>query len=486
MAQSAKSAGYRYLKLADEIESKITSGVYKAGDRIPSIRQVRDHSGYSINTVSQAYIELEKRGLVEARQKSGYYVKPLLHEILPAPQIKHHRPAPRKVSINTLASSLVADMGDPAILKLGGTLVAPELLPLKSIAGLIKSIPARKIMDILSTYENPAGTAHLRRQIAARTLTLFQHTGMADIVITNGCVEAVSLCLRAVAAQGDTIIVESPTYPWFLQMIEDLQMLALELPTHPQAGIDLASVEAAMGEHDVKACILVANFHNPLGFEMPEENKKRLVKLLNQNQVALIEDDIHGDLYFGSKRPTTLKSYDATGTVLYCSSFSKTLAPGLRIGWAVPGAFKAKVEQLKLNHSVTCPPLVQYALAEFLQGGAYDRNLRHLRTALKNQVSNMATAIARYFPKDTRITAPKGGFALWVELNPKIDSLTVYREARRHQISILPGIMCSTTPKFNHFIRISCGFPWSEALEEGVQTLGKIVNRFQKENEASN
>ena len=477
MTLGATSPGYRYLKLADEIENKIKTGIYKAGHRIPSIRNIRERSGYSINTVSHAYIELEKRGLVEARLKSGYYVKPLLDRILPSPQIKTHRPIPQAVSINSLAASVVEDMSDQSILKLGGTLVSPDLLPLKSLAALIKSIPARKIAEILSTYDNPAGGEHLRRQIASRSLTLFQHIDMEDIVITNGCVEAVSYCLQAVASKGDTIIVESPTYPWFLQMIEDLKMLALECPTHPHTGIDLDSVEKAINIHDVKACILVANYHNPMGFEMPDENKRRLVKLLNQKQVAIIEDDIHGDLYFGAKRPTTLKSYDDRGLVLYCSSFSKTLAPGLRIGWTIPGVFKSAVKQLKLNHAVASPPLIHYALAEYLRGGAYDRQLRQLRTALKNQVSNMATAIARYFPEDTRITAPKGGFALWVELNPKVDSLAVYREAKRHKIAILPGIMCSTTTKFNHFIRLSCGFPWSKTLEMGIRKLGQIVRK---------
>jgi DNA-binding transcriptional MocR family regulator len=481
MIPKSSSTSYRYLKLADEIESKIKAGVYKAGNRIPSIRNIRERSGYSINTVSQAYIELEKRGLVEARQKSGFYVKPLLNHILPSPRLMKHRPEPQMVSINTLATLVVEDMADRSILKLGGTLVAPELLPLKPIAALIKSIPAKKMAQILSTYENPAGSEHLRRQIAARTLTLFQQSNMDDVVITNGCVEAVSYCLQAVASQGDTIIVESPTYPWFLQMIEDLKMLALELPTHPQKGIDLDSVETAINNHDVKACILVPNFHNPMGFEMPEENKKRLVKMLNQKQVALIEDDIHGDLYFGDKRPTTLKSYDGNGMVLYCASFSKTLAPGMRIGWALPGVYKSTVKQLKLNHAVASPSLNQYALAEFLNGGAYDRHLRKLRTALKNQVSSMATAIARYFPKDTRITAPKGGFTLWVELNSKVDSLAVYKEAQRHRIAILPGVMCSTTPQFNHFIRLSCGFPWNDTLEQGIRTLGRIVHKFKEE-----
>lgn len=469
---------YRYQKLAGEVESQIETGIYKAGDRIPSIRSMHDRTGYSINTVYQAFIELEKRGLIEPRAKSGYYVKPLLKNILPAPRLKKHRPRPEKVSINTLASSIVQAMGDKSVLQLGGTLVAPELLPLKSLAALIKTIPVKKLAEILSTYENPAGSLHLRRQIAERSLTLFQKADVDDIVVTNGCVEAVSYCLQAVADKGDTIIVESPTYPWFLQIIEDLNMFALELPTSPGSGIEVDAVKKAISSHDVKACIVVPNFHNPLGAELPEENKKRLVEVMTAKKIAIIEDDIHGDLYFGDKRPRTLKSYDKDGWVLYCSSFSKTLAPGLRLGWTMPGNFKNTVKQLKLNHSVASPTLIQYAAAEFLRGGAYERHLRKLRTALKNQVSQMAQAIAAYFPPDTRLTAPRGGLVLWVELNPKVDSLEFYREAHRRRIAILPGIICSTTPKFKNFIRISCGFPWTRKIEEGVKVLGEIAHQF--------
>ena len=199
---------------------------------------------------------------------------------------------------------------------------------------------------------------------------------------------------------------------------------------------------------------------------------------MTAKKIAIIEDDIHGDLYFGDKRPRTLKSYDKYGWVLYCSSFSKTLAPGLRLGWTMPGKFKNTVKQLKLNHTVASPTLIQHAAAEFLRGGAYDRHLRKLRTALKNQVSQMAQAIATYFPPDTRITAPRGGLVLWVELNPKVDSLAFYREAQRRRIAILPGIICSTTTKFKHFIRISCGFPWTARIEDGVKVLGEIAHQF--------
>ena len=475
-ADSARNSdSFRYLKLAGEIENKVSMGVYLAGEKLPSIRKLHAQTGFSITTVYQAFIELEKRGIVEARQKSGYYVKPLLHQILPTPKIKRHRAVPKRVTINNLASSIVESMGDPGMLRLGGTVVDPELLPHKQLMTFVKSIPAKRFKDLLTLYENPAGSEKLRRQIAKRTLHISHRATPEDIVITNGCIEAVSLCLQAIACPGDTIVVESPTYPWILQVIEDLGMFALELSTDPETGVDLNALKKAVVRNPVSGCILIPNFHNPLGFEMPVERKQELVEFLNKQEIPIIEDDIHGDLFFGRKRPVAMQSFDKKGLVLYCSSFSKTLSPGLRLGWAIPGAFQEKVKRLKLNSSIATTSLSQHLVAEFLKSGSYDRHLRVLRTALKNQASNTALAVARHFPAGTRITAPKGGLTLWLELDPAVDGMQVFNAARKRKISILPGIMCSTTKKYKNFIRISCGFRWSEAIENGIATLGKIV-----------
>ena len=472
------SVNFRYLKLAGEIEKKVNLGIYLAGEKLPSIRKLHVQTGLSITTVYQAFIELEKRGIVEARQKSGYYVKPLLHHILPTPKIKRHRAVPKRVTISNLASSIVESMGDPGILRLGGTVVDPELLPYKQLMASVKSIPAKRFKDLLTLYENPMGSAQLRRQIAKRTLPISQRASPDDIVITNGCIEAVSLCLQAIAGPGETIVVESPTYPWILQVIEDQGMFALELSTDPATGVDLDSFKKAVDRNRVSGCILIPNFHNPLGFEMPAESKQELVAFLNERKIPIIEDDIHGDLFFDRHRPVAMQSFDKKGLVLYCSSFSKTLSPGLRIGWAIPGAFLGQVKRLKLNSSIATTSMGQHLVAEFLKSGSYDRHLRTLRTALKNQASNTALAVARHFPEGTRITAPKGGLTLWLELDPAVDGMQVFHEARRRKISILPGIMCSTTKKYKNFIRISCGFRWSDKIDQGIATLGNIVKKL--------
>lgn len=469
---------YKYIQLATALEGKIVSGIYRAGEKLPSVRKLHQRTGFSITTVYQSLIELEKRGHVEARQKSGFYVKPRIKPVLPSPMLKRHRPVAKKVTINAIAAAIVEAMGDRQILQLGGSVIAPGLLPHKELNRLVKSISPKKLTGLMTMYEDPSGNLMLRRQLAQRSIDILQKTGIEDIVVTSGCIEAVSLCLKAVANPGDTILVESPTYPWFLQMIEDLNILALELPTAPSTGIDLESLEKATRAHHIKAAILMPNFHNPLGFLMPDEKKRHLVTFMNQRKIPIIENDIHGDLYFDSQRPSTLQSFDKTGMVLYCNSFSKTLSPGLRIGWTVPGAFLDRVRQLKINTGIASPGITQHVVAKYLKGGSYERHLRNLRSTLKNQVQSVILSVAGNFPEGTRITAPQGGLMLWIEMAGNVDGLKVFHAAMERGISILPGSMCSSTRQYNNCIRISCGFPWDENIESGIKALAEIIRKM--------
>jgi DNA-binding transcriptional MocR family regulator len=406
---------FRYAKLADKLESQILDGTFRAGDKLPSIRSLHAQTGLSISTVYQTFIELEKRGRVEPRQKSGYFVKPLLKDLLPAPKSPSSHPGPQKININNIAYALIESMGNPNVLQLGGALVSNELLPVKEIAGIIKSAPMGHLKDNLTTYEHYLGCYELRRQIAQRMAPLCRHISPDNMVITNGCIEAVTLSLQSIAEPGDTVLVESPTFPWFLQLMEDLELNALEIPTHPLSGVDIQTLKNAVEQHGIKACIFIPNFNNPLGFLMPDQTKEALVEYLSDKNIPIIEDDIYGELYFTPARPLPLKSFDRKGMVLYCSSFSKNLSPGLRIGWALPGKYLERFKRLKLNRMISGPGLTQWAVANFLKMGNYDRHLRNLRTHLKNQVGNTALAIARYFPSSTKISAPQGGLTLWVQ-----------------------------------------------------------------------
>ncbi len=473
---------FRYQSLAETIATGIGNGTYRAGEKLPSIRQWRAKTRLSIATICSALMELERRGLVEPRPKSGYYVKPLIEDILPTPKahplsIRTHQIKPEKVKINNLAFTVLEAMGDPSILQLGGSVMAPHLMPIKELARGIKSASLDRLAGLMAVYDTPMGHPGLRRQIAQRYLSQIDDIGPEQIIITNGCFDAVAICLRALTQKGDIVVVESPTFPWYLQLIEDLHLLALEIPADPKAGIDLAALEDALSRHPVKAAVFNSNFQNPLGFLPSDEKKSAVVQLLTGREIPIIEDDIYGELYFGRSRPATLKSFDSKGMVLHCSSFSKTLSPGLRVGWCMPGLFLHKVKRLKLYGSISSPPLTQEVLSRYLANGNFDRHLRRLRITLQRQMTDLILAVARYFPAGTRISAPQGGLTIWVELHKMTDSLELFRRALAAGITVLPGIICANTTAYRHCIRISCGQPYNDVLDRGLRTLADIIQQ---------
>ena len=248
--------------------------------------------------------------------------------------------------------------------------------------------------------------------------------------------------------------------------------------TDPETGPDLDMLEKILKQFPVKACLFVPNFSNPIGSCMPDENKRRLVEIITKHNTPLIEDDIYGELYFGKNRPRTCKYYDKAGLVMHCCSVSKSLAPGYRVGWILPGKFLTVVKQLKLMHTISSPTLTQAAMAHFLGIGRYEYHLKNLRRALHTQCLRYMQAIMQYFPADTKISRPQGGFVLWVELNKKVDAYKLCTEALKHHISVAPGQIFSASSNYHNYVRISYGKPWSEEVEYGVMVLGKLIKKM--------
>ncbi len=467
---------FLYIRLADEVEKKIESGTYFLGEKLPSIRRLADQLSLSISTVYQSFIELEKRGIVESRPKSGYFVRMRPGDMLPEPSVSRHKITPKAVRVSDVSQRIHEVVADPSILPLGAAVISPELLPLKQLASIMRSLSRNRMAEIIS-YGSPLGHEELRIQISKWMLGVSNDISPEKIVITAGCVEAMSVSLRAVAGPGDTVAIESPIYSDILHIVEDLKMMALEIPSDPKSGLNLNALVKALDQNEVKALLCVPNFSNPLGAVMPDANKKKLVEIMTERNIPIIEDDISGDLDFSDKRPVTLKSFDKEGLVLYCSSFSKTLSSGLRVGWVVPGRLFEKVLRYKRNNNVASPTLNQMIIAEYLKTGGYGRHLRLLRRELKKQVYNTSLAIARSFPRGTKITSPSGGFLLWVQLPKKVDGLELFHNAMEHQISIIPGTIFSAGHKYRNYIRISCGYPWSESLQAGIDTLGRLIRK---------
>ena len=465
-----------YEQVANEIARLIRSGTYRPGDRIPSVRAMRQRKKVSISTILQAYLQLEDRGLIEARPQSGYYVRRQPEDELPEPNISSPQVDPSQVSIRELTMMVLHDITNLTLVQLGTALPNPDFLPSARIGRIVAAL-ARENENLANTYDLPPGLEELRIQITQRVVESGCDLSPNDIVITSGCMEAIDLSLRATCRPGDIVAIESPIYFGMLQSLEALGLKALEIPTHPRDGISLEALQFAIQHNPIHACLVISNFNNPLGSCIPDDNKRQLVHLLSQHDIPLIENAILTELYFSDQRPTVCKSYDREGMVMLCSSFSKDISPGYRVGWVVPGKFKSTVEWLKYTANIGVAPLPQMAIARYLESGGYDRHLRHIRREYAHNVSLMSQAVMRCFPADTRVTRPSGGFVLWVQLPEKVDSLELYKQALKSQITLAPGHLFSASHQFHNFIRLNAAC-WTLDIERAIRTLGLLVSEI--------
>jgi DNA-binding transcriptional MocR family regulator len=469
-------ASLLYEQVALEISGLIEQGTFRAGDRVPSIRQLSRRFDVSINTVMQAYTLLEDRRLIEARPQSGYYVRSRVPEIREPDLQSRTLITPSTVTISDLCHQVMCDMTNRDILPLGRAIPDAQNLPIGKLNRIMAS-ELRRCGEQSVQYHMAPGYERLRVQIARRVIMAGISAAPDEVLITSGCVEAVLLALRATCRTGDTIAVESPFYFNFLQMIAELGLKALEIPSTPREGISIEALRYAIEHNKISACLVISNFGNPLGSLMPDERKRELVELLAAHEIPLIEDDIYGDLVFANERPSTAKSFDTAGLVIYCSSFSKTLAPGYRVGWAIAGRFQGEMERLKMMMNIATASPTQLAIAEFLATGGYDHHLRSIRRIHSRNLSQMTEAIVRFFPAGTRMTRPVGGFILWVEMPVGTDAIRLYHRALECGIGIVPGPLFSLSHKYSNHIRLSAA-RWDEQIERGIKTLGELAHEL--------
>jgi DNA-binding transcriptional MocR family regulator len=465
-----------YERFAKELEEQIEAGTFPEGGRIPALRESADDHGLSLSTVLQAYRLLETRGVIEARPQSGYYVKfrskGRALEADPSPE----RELPMDVSIDELSMQLFRDTKDPDFAKFGAASPAPELLPMQRLDRIVGELAREGAFDRDNSFELE-GCEELRVPIAQRAFGCGCSFGPDEVVVTAGCTEALTLAIQAVCSPGDLVAIESPTYFGILLILEALHLKALEIPTNPDSGLSLDALEFALENHPVRAVVAMTNFSNPLGSCMPDASKRALIDLLTKKGVPLIENDIYGELYFGERRPSVAKAYDGEGNVLLCSSFSKDISPGYRLGWLAPGRYLKEVKKLKLAVGSATSILPQLTIARYLESGGYDLHLRKIRRAYAQKVAQMTGAIEECFPEGTRIARPQGGYLLWVRLPGGLDSMTLYREAVKSRITIAPGSIFSASHKHRDYVRLSAA-TWSERMENDLARLGRIVGEL--------
>lgn len=465
----------RYQRLAERLASAIHAGTFPPGSRLPSLRRCAEAHQVSINTVLSSYQRLEDRGLIEVRPQSGYYVRtllPTLHTPATPPQtIK----APSDTVLD-LIDTVFATQTNPAFTNV--SLACPQSIdfyPSGRLSNIMTSLLRQK-PQLIGTYPLPPGDPTLRREIARRSLILGMTLQADDITVTHGCMEAIQLALRVVTRPGDCVGLETPTYFYLLPLLASLGLKALEIPTDPQNGLSLDALELMLSEKRLNAIIAMPTVQNPLGFSMPVAAKKRLADLVNTYQVPLIEDGLYAEIQFGKTLSPAVKSFDRGGWVIFCSSFSKTLAPDFRLGWVIGGRFTSALHKLKAVSSMSESGLLSETVAQFLESGGYDHHIRRLRRRYAAQVDAARALIAEYFPNGTRATVPAGGFVFWVEFPEQVDTIALFHRMLAENICVTPGTLYSpNSQRYRNALRLSCCYPFNTRYTHALQRIGEVA-----------
>src|SRR5580658_111175 len=470
-----------YVRLADELSELVESGQLKAGDRLPSVRRLVAQRGVSATTAVAALRALEHRGFALAKPQAGYFAKPRRIDV-GEPETTRPSPSPRPVSVDSIMVQLIDAGQNPLVASLGTAIPDPDLFPMRRLQRVLSAL-ARRRPRLLGEYSpHYYGVESLRQELLRRYADLGCGVAPGEVVVTNGCTEALNLALRCVTQPGDSVALESPVFYGILQVLQSLGLKALEIPTHPRDGLCIDALEDALRKkragRNVKACLVSANFSNPTGSCLSDADKARLVGLCAHRGIPLIEDDIYGDLQHAGARPLPAKAFDTSGNVILCSSFSKTLAPGARIGWLCGGRFANALRLGKFAASGPTAAILQELIAELLRSGGYERHLVKLRNTYALQVGQVAAAVSRSFPQGTRMTQPRGGFVIWVELPQGLDSASLFEAAIRLRINFAPGPLFSATGRYRNFLRLNCGRRMSPELDAAVSRLGRLAARM--------
>ena len=463
-----------YIQLADNIIDNINRNIYKPGEKLPSIRHMSEARGISIMTVLKSYQELQSRGYIVSRPQSGYFV--ISRQEIDEMRKHIELSDPKHVEMPDMTRLVLLDSSDETLIPLGAGVPSADLLPLSQLSHITAKLLQSKQVSLQITG-SAEGSSNLRVQIAKHMFLSKTPVQADDVIITSGCNEAIFIALSVVCNPGDLVAVESPCYFGVLQIMQELGLRAIEIPADPVTGIDIDALRTALEMNSIKAIFVNSNCNNPLGCSIPEEKKKLIAGLTEEYNVPLIEDDSIGDLYFGRNRPGTIKSYDKKGLVLYCSSFSKVLAPSFRIGWIVPGRFKKQVIQFKHALNLSSPPLLQEAIAGYLDMGGYELRMRKTRQAYFQKIAQMSGCIRECFPAETKLSRPQGGMFLWISLPKQIDGIKLYHAARRKGISLAPGQMFSINDTYSNCMRVNAAF-YSVEIKPVFHTLARIIREL--------
>ncbi|WP_049853794.1 PLP-dependent aminotransferase family protein [Dickeya fangzhongdai] len=459
----------RYRQIADHFIRAIQSGTLPAHHRLPSVRALAQQHGTSATTAMKVLRTLEDEHFALARPKSGFFVADTRRS-------NAMTAVPQPVALPVLDEQTelhLSLVGTECRVRLDLANGDNALYPLKKMGRLIRQASYTNPM-MLGNDVKGSGYLPLKEEIARRALDYGCHLHPDDILITNGCIEALSLSLRAVTRSGDAVAVQSPCYFVLLQMLRNLGLRVVEVGQDASGHMDVDQLESLFSQRQVSAFISLTNINNPLGTSLPDTYKRRIADAADRYSIALIEDDTFADTAFGEQRPFPLRAFSPN--VLLCNGFSKTVGPGIRIGWVSSAHWQRKLAALKFTSTMGTSLTPQVALADLLRNGGYDAHLRKLRRELARQVSRLRQAVLHYFPAGTQVSQPEGGYAIWVTLPPGCcSSRELFSRARQEGIGIAPGHIFATDRRYDHCLRLNAGFGWNEEVHDAIRLLARWV-----------
>lgn len=468
-----------YQRIAQQLAEDIRRGVYQPGERVPSVRKMSSQLSVSHATVLQAYANLEDQGLIRARPQSGFYVHQSAALTASTPDIARVE-LPSLVTRSSIISQVLTDSRQDGVFPLGAAVPHVDYLPARALHQQLAKVTRFHSPRAFSYMFSP-GFEPLRRQVAIRMRDAGVVVDPSEVVITHGCVDAIHMALRVLTKPGDLIAAESPTYYGLLQLAELLGLKVIEIPCDPTTGMSLEALQLAANQWPIKALVLTSRLSNPMGGSMPEERQKQLLKFTADYGIQVVEDDIYGELLFEQGRIKALKAYDREDQVVYCSSFSKTISPGVRIGWIIAGRHQDEIERLQTFSTHSACSVTQMGVAAYLENGGYDRHLRYIRQEYRKNMTAYQLAVQQYFPEGTQMTRPHGGFILWVSLPGRVSAKELHVRALQQGISVAPGLIFSNTEQFNNCLRLTCGVPWNREAERAMMTLGMLAGQLCQE-----
>ena len=466
-----------YLQIRDRFNRLIESETIKAGERLPSIRSLAKTIRVNKLTVIEAYSILEADGLIYARPGSGYFVNTISAisqqtKSSFAPIQEVIIPEPRSVSFFEIYQLSVRVKSKPGAIDFSsGFPISSGLKDLQRHARRAM----KQVTETLFNYDFPQGQETLRRQITKMLIQLGLEISADDLIITNGSKQGLSLVMNHYLRPGDWIITESPTYYGTLDIIENIGARIIGIPMQG-SGLNVELLEQYLKSHRPKLIYTVSTFQNPTGITTTLQHRQRLLALAEQYKCLILEDNAYEGLNFAPV-PPPIKSLDCSDTVIYTGTFSKTLMPGLRVGYllATGKNYRPLLEQ-KLFHDLHVSTVSQAIVSEYLASGHHRRHLSHLQTSNLSSRNAMLQALEKYFPAEATWTIPDGGLFLWVQLPSEINLVTLAHQAWSENVFIYPGMPFFPGQEGYNALRLNFSHS-AETIDRGIAILGRLLKQ---------